>query len=87
MIIRFRPRSGSYQDVVRRLLIGFQDAQPQPVAALHESAMPVNRCWWCGCVVTTIATKAEKVMIQRRLALLLAVVIFWLQCRENTQPY
>ncbi|WP_301100443.1 TcpQ domain-containing protein [Propionivibrio sp.] len=30
--------SGSYQDVVRRLLMGFQDAQPQPVAALHESA-------------------------------------------------
>lgn len=30
--------SGSYQDVVRRLLTGFQDAQPQPVAALHESA-------------------------------------------------
>jgi len=30
--------SGSYPDVVRRLLMGFQDAQPQPVAALHESA-------------------------------------------------
>jgi len=30
--------SGSYQDVVRRLLMGFQDAQPQPIAALHESA-------------------------------------------------
>ncbi len=29
--------TGTYEDVVRSLLTGFQEAQPQPVAALHNS--------------------------------------------------
>lgn len=29
--------TGSYEDAVRNLLNGFQEAQPQPVAALHDS--------------------------------------------------